>query len=153
MRKSSSAARPAFGKPLINEMAGAGLRLYPHAAISDIQYGEDEWDRNHLSDKCYLISAAVQTVIQVLCVLCVCVSCVIDDSSVGFSLILLFCNIRNSPLLGSFRDIRILQGPALFACVPLSTGHCPGQCFSVCLHLYTEEKKKSSARVTRHAPV
>lgn len=59
MRKSSSAVRPAFGKRLINEMAGAGLRLYPHAAISDIQYGEDEWDRSHLSDKCYLISAAV----------------------------------------------------------------------------------------------
>lgn len=63
MRKSSFAAQPACIKPLINGMAGAGLHIYPHAAISDIQYGEDEWDRNHLSDKCYLISAVVQTVI------------------------------------------------------------------------------------------
>lgn len=65
MRKSSSAAQPAFIRPLIKEMAGAGLYIYPHAAISDIQDGEEEWDRNHLSDKCYLISAVVQTVIQV----------------------------------------------------------------------------------------
>lgn len=65
MRKSSSAAQPAFIKPLINELAGASLHIYPHAAISDIQYGEEEWGRNHLSDKCYLISAVVQTVIQV----------------------------------------------------------------------------------------
>lgn len=42
----------AFRKPLINEMAAAGLHLYPHAAISDIRYAEEEWDRNHLSDKC-----------------------------------------------------------------------------------------------------
>lgn len=55
----------AFRKPLINEMAAAGLHLYPHAAISDIRYAEEEWDKNHLSDKCYLISAVVQTVIQV----------------------------------------------------------------------------------------
>lgn len=65
MRTSSSAAQAAFMKPFINEMAGAGLHIYPRAAISDIQYGGEEWDRNHLPDKCYLISAAVQTVIQV----------------------------------------------------------------------------------------
>lgn len=65
MRKSSSVAQPAFIKPLINEMAGASSHMYPHAAISNIQCGEAEWDRNHLSDKCYLISALVQTVIQV----------------------------------------------------------------------------------------
>lgn len=65
MRKSSLVALPAFIKPLINEMAGTGLHIYSHAAISDIQYGEQEWGRNHHSDKCYLISAALGTVIQV----------------------------------------------------------------------------------------
>lgn len=65
MRRSSSAALPAFIKPLINEMTAAGFHIYPRSATSDIQYGGGKWDRNHPPDKCYLISAVVQTVIQV----------------------------------------------------------------------------------------
>lgn len=40
---------PAKIKPLINEMdRTAALRIFLHAAISNIQYGEEEWERNHL---------------------------------------------------------------------------------------------------------
>lgn len=38
----SSALPPAIIKPVINEMAGAALRIFLHAAISNIQYGEEE---------------------------------------------------------------------------------------------------------------
>lgn len=42
---------PAIIKPLINEMdPTAALRIFLHAAISNIQYGEEEWERNHLPE-------------------------------------------------------------------------------------------------------
>lgn len=81
MRKSSSATLPAFIKPLTNETAGAGLHIDPHAAIPDIHLGVGECDRKHYSDKCYLISAALGTVVQVCQV--------IYEQSGWFSLILM----------------------------------------------------------------
>lgn len=49
LEKPSSVLLPAIIKLLINEIAGAGLQIFFHAAISNIQYGVEEWEKNHLS--------------------------------------------------------------------------------------------------------
>lgn len=127
MRKSSSAA---FIKPLTNETAGTGLHIDPHAAIPDIQYAVEECDRKHYSDKCYLISATLGTVIQVC-------PHVIYEQSGWFSLIPMVFYIRNPP--GRFHKTNILQSKhfCTYSAVHSTDQYC-GQWVSVCLHLKTK---------------
>lgn len=124
MRKSSSAAPPAFIKPLINELAGTGFHIDPHAAIPDIQHGVEERDRKHYSDKCYLISG---TVVQVCHV--------IYEQSGWFSLILMVFLMSGILLAGSTKPTfcRVSTYSAVH-----STDQSCGQRVSVCLHLETK---------------
>lgn len=108
MRKSSSAALPAFIKPLTNGTAGTGLHIDPHAAIPDIQHAVEECDRKHYSHKCYLISATLGTVIQVC-------PHVIYEQRGWFSLIPMVIYVRNSP--GRFQKTNILH----IFCIPLTS--------------------------------
>lgn len=141
MRKSSSVALPAFIKPLINEMAGTGLHIDHHAAIPDIQHGVEECDRKHYSDKCYLISAALGTVVQVCHV--------IYEQSGRFSLILMVFMSGILPA-GSIKPTfcRISTFARILLCIPLTSPVVSGFWLPS-----PQNKKKSSSRVTQHAPV
>lgn len=101
--------------------------MYPHAAISDIQYVEAEWDRNHLSDKCYLIFAVVQTMIEV---------CLLSfmTKALGF---LWFCSCVISGILLS-SQLSWYQNSPVFSCAY----HCPVQ-WSVFLFAFTSTHKKN----------